>query len=136
MVREIFINIKRSDTDMSKAMIITLSFVLILAFAGCSPKETSSNTVPASDSAQTEAPSTSVAPQAPAAKADPYQEYRDLEITPSGDGKCFLSPCDCNCYPIPNVPLNAKKPTCATDCKNIYGITGCRFTNYQCYTLP
>lgn len=60
---------------------------------------------------------------------------KSLEITPSGDDKCFLSPCDCNCYPVKNVPLTARKATCAINCREVYGVTGCRFTNYQCVTL-
>ena len=59
-------------------------------------------------------------------------DFGELEVTPSGDSQCFLSPCDCNCYVIPNVPEPKRKPTCGTDCNEDYGIKGCRFTNYQC----
>ena len=27
-------------------------------------------------------------------------DIKKMEITPSGDAACFLSPCDCNCYGI------------------------------------
>lgn len=62
-------------------------------------------------------------------------DLKSLEITPSGDAQCFLSPCDCQCYKIENVPLNKRKTTCGTDCADTYGTKGCQFTNFQCATL-
>ena len=62
-------------------------------------------------------------------------DFRDLEVTPSGEPKCFLSPCDCNCYMIPNVPANKRKATCATDCSDEYGVNGCQYTNLKCATI-
>ncbi|HLC46889.1 MAG TPA: hypothetical protein VJI75_04060 [Candidatus Nanoarchaeia archaeon] len=62
-------------------------------------------------------------------------DFNSLEVTPSGDPKCFLSPCDCNCYVIPNVPQNKRSPLCADSCADTQGIKGCRFTNFQCATI-
>ena len=114
-------------------MFLMISVVLVIAISGCSDEKTSSAAADqkTSQTAQQTSPQTTEQ-----ASSDPAAEYRQLEITPSGDSKCFLSPCDCVCYPIPNVPKTAKKPTCAVDCNAEYGKTGCRFTNYQCVTLP
>ncbi|MFO8015960.1 MAG: hypothetical protein R6U32_02560 [Candidatus Woesearchaeota archaeon] len=60
------------------------------------------------------------------------EELRRIEVTPAGDPHCFLSPCDCNCYKITNVPIRARKVTCATDCEEVYGKKGCKFENSQC----
>ena len=62
-------------------------------------------------------------------------DLRSIEITPSGDPDCFLSPCDCNCYPVKNVPLHAKKAMCATNCRQEYGISGCVFREYRCSAI-
>lgn len=62
-------------------------------------------------------------------------DVKAREITPSGDPKCFLSPCDCNCYYITNVPLTAKKVTCGLNCRAEYSITGCLYRGDKCVAL-
>ena len=119
-----------------KRIIFGIILILIL-FTGCSDKNTPY--VPTTVNGVTQEPADpGFKPEVieeTKTEEDVNSEYRDLEITPSGDEKCFLSPCDCQCYPIPNVPKTAKKPTCAVDCKEIYEVSGCRFTNYQCVVL-
>lgn len=63
------------------------------------------------------------------------QDVKKLEITPSGDAACFLSPCDCNCYGIKNVPLTAKKVTCGLDCMQEYGIKRCTHNGDKCVAV-
>ena len=119
-----------------KFFIITLGLALLLAVAGCS-SESSQDSEEQAVSQDTPAEESSGKPSTSDVMEEnsPEEELKMLEVTPSGDEKCFLSPCDCNCYPIKNVPLTARKPTCATNCEETYGISGCRFTNYQCYAL-
>ncbi|MFC1753431.1 hypothetical protein ACFL96_08565 [Thermoproteota archaeon] len=121
--------------------------VLAIVLAGCGedtkttdvPKDTGTadadtTTDTTDDTSQDQAASDTSDTQADTTQPqDPAAEFKALEITPSGDDRCFLSPCDCQCYPIPNVPTTAKKPTCGIDCQDAYGATGCQFTNYQCF---
>ncbi|MBD3313876.1 hypothetical protein GF345_05535 [Candidatus Woesearchaeota archaeon] len=111
---------------------LTLLIALVLAACGSETAETTPDIVQ-EDADDTEPVENDVEDTPPAQSLE--DQLRDLEITPSGDDKCFLSPCDCNCYPVKNVPVHAKRPTCAFDCRSEYGITGCRFTNFQCTTI-
>jgi len=111
---------------------ILLLVLVVLFLAGCGEKEADV----ASPEPQTQATlPTSTTPVEPEVPIDPVAELMALEITPSGHDKCFLSPCDCVCYMVQNVPKDAKEATCAIDCESIYDITGCDFTNFQCVTL-
>lgn len=115
---------------MKKTTIILVIVVLasvLLVTSGCKEESAPSTAKPAGQS-----PSQA---QTDAVPAEVYNEYRDLEVVPSGDQKCFLSACDCVCYTIPNVPASAKKVGCATNCTKTYRIKGCRFTNYQCFSV-
>jgi len=110
-----------------KTRVLWLAFVVLILLPACSEKPADTSKIPTNPTA----PQTIQHTETP----EPQTDYSNLEVTPSGDPKCFLSPCDCNCYVIPNVPPTKKKPTCAINCKAEYGITGCRFTNYQCTAL-
>lgn len=116
-----------------KMVFFAIVLMILVVSMGCS-KEPNTNVNEKSSQPTTVKTSTTPVVSEKTSKTT-ADEYRQLEITPSGEPKCFLSPCDCNCYPIPNVPLTAKRSTCATDCKEVYGVTGCRFTNFQCYAL-
>lgn len=115
---------------MKRRYVFAAALLFVTAFlAGCSGKEQ---------------PDITIQVQQPQSQEEVYSEksvplegvdigdLRDIEITPSGDPNCFLSPCDCNCYPIKNVPLTAKKPMCAMNCRQQYGISGCVFREYRC----
>lgn len=117
--------------DTKKVFFILASLILV-GLSGCGEDEASPAAVQSSQPAAQTATSQPAAQET--ASSDPNAVYRELEITPPGDERCFLSPCDCVCYPIPNVPKTAMKATCASDCREEMGITGCRFTNYQCVT--
>lgn len=108
------------------------ALVLLLA-CGCGSKSSATNANAASGQ-----PVSNERPMAQAAASSESSsdiDFNALEVTHSGDSNCFLSACDCQCYPKKNVPLTARQTSCATDCNDVYGITGCRLTNYQCVTL-
>ncbi|MBU0535336.1 MAG: hypothetical protein KKE20_00055 [Nanoarchaeota archaeon] len=116
---------------MATKIILGLVMALAIILAGCGGKA-------AEQPASLQTPITAnenPAVQQPVPQNDPVAELRDIEITPSGNEKCFLSPCDCTCYMVQNVPKDKKLSTCAINCRDIYGISGCDFTNFQCVTL-
>jgi hypothetical protein len=108
-----------------------LAVLALLLVSGCGNKNTSNV-----NTASAQAGNTNTASQVKvSSEVSKEVDFYALEITHSGDPNCFLSACDCQCYPIKNVPLTARQTSCATDCNNVYGVTGCRFTNYQCVTV-
>lgn len=108
--------------------LMTCILLSILFIAGCSESSKSSTT-------QTQVEEKPYSEQTVPLSGTTTDELTDMEITPSGDPKCFLSPCDCNCYKVENVPLTAKKVTCGLNCREMYKINGCVFRNYECSTL-
>lgn len=105
---------------------------ILLLVSGCGSKSSAANV----NTAPSQPGNTNTAIQAKVSSGVSGDvDFYALEITHSGNPNCFLSACDCQCYPIKNVPLTARQTSCATDCNDAYGITGCRFTNYQCVTL-
>ncbi|MCX8147218.1 MAG: hypothetical protein N3D84_02000 [Candidatus Woesearchaeota archaeon] len=112
-----------------KAVFFAIALVVIAAalLLGCSKKNTQTSEFKPINNANAKV--NEAVPQSV------YDEYRDFEVVPSGEEQCFLSPCDCVCYVIPNVPNTAKKVGCAINCTKTYGIKGCKFTNYQCFSV-
>lgn len=121
---------------MKRVFVLTILLLAVVALlAGCSSKGSTGDSTGSSVSTVEQAQQGEGA--AYYEKSEPLEnvdvdDLRKLEITPSGDQNCFLSPCNCNCYLIKNVPLTAKKPMCAVDCKDLYGIKGCTFSGYSC----
>lgn len=101
---------------------------ILLSIAGCSGSSKSSTT-------QTKVDEKPYSEQSVPLSGTTTDVLRDMEITPSGDPKCFLSPCDCNCYAVERVPATAKKVTCGLNCREMYKINGCVFRNYECSAL-
>lgn len=114
-------------------VLIALLLVFAVLLVGCSEK---SETVTTSSQQQANQQQEEVySPQSVPLENANLDDVRALQITPSGDSQCFLSPCDCNCYVIKNVPLHAKKPMCATNCRQEYGISGCVFGGVTCSAI-
>ena len=112
-------------------MIAAVLSVLLLA-SGCGSKSTATN----ANTAAGQPGNTNTASQVKvSSEVSKDVDFNALEVTHSGDPNCFLSACDCQCYPKKNVPLTARQTSCATDCNDVYSITGCRYTNCQCVKL-
>ena len=113
-------------------MAMALSLICLIAFslAGCSGKQEIKTTADPSTQAQEE-----YKPQTQPLENVNVDDLKSKEITPSGDPNCFLSPCDCNCYQVKNVPLTARKVTCGMNCRTEYGVTGCLYRGDKCVAL-
>jgi len=118
-----------------KKILLILAIALIVLVIGCSEDKAPDTATTAPTTTQPEpAVTTGTETSVPLEDMD-IDELRSLEITPSGDPECFLSPCDCNCYLTKNVPLTQKRPMCASNCKDEYGINGCVFREYRCSAI-
>ncbi len=114
---------------MKKGFLVWVLLLLAFSMAACSKEQPVKTTDSATEAQEEYTPFSE-----PLQNSDPA-EIKAKEITPSGDPKCFLSPCDCNCYFITNVPLTAKKVTCGLNCRAEYGITGCLYRGDKCVAL-
>ena len=112
------------------AAIFLISLLSAISLSGCSEKKYAPQPSPYEGIQGTDYSEKSV----PLGNVD-VEDMKKLEITPSSDPSCFLSPCDCNCYNVKNVPLTAKKATCAMDCQQQYGINGCVYRGDKCVAL-
>lgn len=103
--------------------LVLFGFLILIAGCGSSGSE---------QQAVTPAQTTNVGAKSVPNVDTTEQQLRDLEVTPSGDSRCFLSPCDCNCYKLSNVPPAARHVSCGVDCAKEYGKTGCFYEMEQC----